>query len=580
MTGLVRDSVLKILPFSRDRKFDEARAALADLESHRGAEAKAVTQDCRALLEWRVSTVNQRPLAEGLTEAALAVSRLSEAGYEAHLGWAYLTVGYAIGLQGDFERGLEWLDVAIADARLRNDRRQLILSLSHRASLFVHAEELERGHALYEEVLALCVDGDAALRPGFLANLAHCRVRQAQMLSPDDPSRAQYASEAIATATEALDTVGPDHPQAFWRGVFGHNRADALVLLGRTAEAEAFYRQALVDAEQNLKVKVQLIASYAGLLLEQGRREEARRLLDEAEAIPPWDLISPATGKVHELGIALASEEGRHADAAVLWERRFRRAQEQHASRLRIVRRHAELFEQLRREQAHAAKMQEEAEGQRSAREEQERFLAMLTHELKTPLSAARISLGAMKATGRHAERIERALDNINEIVDRCRVTGELEGRRLQPAVKPCNLREIVAQAVEGSSQRRRVRLFRRNPPSVLTDPFLAGIVFANLIDNALKYSPSGSDVTIDWKRSGSGANRGIEVVVANRPVVGSLPNPDRVFEKYFRGRRARGKSGSGLGLYLSKGIAELLGGRIECRATAEQVEFALWLPR
>lgn len=579
MTAPIRNQLSEILALTRDRDFDRA-AALIDARLGAGSpDEQEPLRDCKALLDWRVATTRQQPLREGLTEAVLGVTRLREAGYDAEVRWAFVHLGYAIGLQGDFERGLEWLEVAIEDARQRNDRRQLIFSTSHQASLLAHADEPERAFALYGQALSLCEGTEEVHRPAFLNNLAHCRLLQARELPPDDPGRGTLAEEALKYSTRAFEAADPGHPLAGWRCSFVHNQGDALHLLGRLQEAETAYRTGLALAESNLRVKAEVLASYAGLLMDLDRQCESADLLSQAVALTPWDLVNPSTDRILELQIQLARRQGQVDELHTLWERRYRHVQDRHRDRLRTVRRFAELFDELKAVRAAEQKIREEAESERARREEQERFLAMLTHELKTPVGVARISLGAMKTSGPNAQRIERALGNINAIIERCRVTGALEHDKLQPAFESCDLGELSRQCVQSCMQPGRVKISDAELPTIRADLLLLEIVMANLIDNALKYSPANSDVAVTLRPRADDGRAGVEFTVTNLPGAAGLPDPQRVFGKYFRGQGAHSKSGSGLGLYLARGISELLGGRLACLPAADRVEFSLWLP-
>lgn len=222
------------------------------------------------------------------------------------------------------------------------------------------------------------------------------------------------------------------------------------------------------------------------------------------------------------------------------------------------------------------------AENERGQRKEQERFLAMLTHELKTPLGVARMSLGASRLSGPQRDRIERALANINAVVDRCRITDELENRRLLPQAEVCELSALLEECVAACSAPERVKVSERNPAPVMTDSQLVGICLANLIDNALKYSPPNSTVTvrITPQPSASSPNsHGFEVSVSNLIGQVGAPDTEQLFVKYYRSPGALSKSGSGLGLYLTRSIVTLLGGQLAYRAETDHLEFRLWIP-
>lgn len=208
-------------------------------------------------------------------------------------------------------------------------------------------------------------------------------------------------------------------------------------------------------------------------------------------------------------------------------------------------------------------------------RQEQTQFLHMLTHELKTPLGVARISLGASKMTGPQRERIERALANINAIVDRCRITDQLEHQQLLPHTEPCELLDLVDDCIATCSTPQRVKVSERNPARVPSDSQLLTICLANLIDNALKYSPTHTMVEIRVQPE----TAGVRLRVRNAIGPAGTPDPEQIFSKYYRSPGALSKSGSGLGLYLTRSMTQLLGAQLTYSTDATHVEFCLWIP-
>ena len=68
-------------------------------------------------------------------------------------------------------------------------------------------------------------------------------------------------------------------------------------------------------------------------------------------------------------------------------------------------------------------------------------------------------------------------------------------------------------------------------------------------------------------------------VIVENDAGQAGLPDPAKVFQKYYRSHRAQSQIGSGLGLYLVQGLVRLLGGGIAYEPLSNRVRFRLWLP-
>ncbi len=212
--------------------------------------------------------------------------------------------------------------------------------------------------------------------------------------------------------------------------------------------------------------------------------------------------------------------------------------------------------------------------------EEQDRFLSMLSHELKTPLAVIRMSLGTGEsiADGSRA-RLIRAVSDINAIVERCLQTDRLEHGRIDVTQTACNPGEILRQIILASSEPERIRFEALPLPDCVTDAQLLSVILANLIDNALKYSPTDTPVNIGAEPAAQAGQDGLSIVVANRSGAAGMPDPQQVFNRYYRSPGAHGRTGSGLGLHIAEGFARMLGGKLSYLPEADAVKFALWIP-
>ena len=235
--------------------------------------------------------------------------------------------------------------------------------------------------------------------------------------------------------------------------------------------------------------------------------------------------------------------------------------------------------------QQHHAELREldgvrrEAEFERKRHLEDERFISMLTHELKTPISVAKINLDMSGIDGKERDRIERALKNMTDVVERCRISSAMEDSRLQLDKTTFSVPDAIDGALSLLGRPERVKFFEVNEVLVDSDSQLCGIVISNLLDNALKYSPTNSPISIRYAPITHEGKLGVSIFVANEVGAGGLPDPARMFTKYYRAKTAASKSGSGLGLYISTGIAQILGGFLRYQTPDNQLEFEFWLP-
>jgi len=114
---------------------------------------------------------------------------------------------------------------------------------------------------------------------------------------------------------------------------------------------------------------------------------------------------------------------------------------------------------------------------------------------------------------------------------------------------------------------------------TVVTDTMLLRMIVANLIDNACKYGPEASPVTLRVTPKLSNNQTWICLRVENRPGKTGWPDPSQLFKKFYRSPRAQQYTGSGLGLFLSTQLAQQLGGQLRYRPTDTEIGFDLWIP-
>ena len=216
-------------------------------------------------------------------------------------------------------------------------------------------------------------------------------------------------------------------------------------------------------------------------------------------------------------------------------------------------------------------------ENERTHREDQEKLLTMLGHELKTPLATMRM-LTTSDTPG--SEDIQRAINDMAEVIDRCVQTGQISDQRLRPRAEPCNLSELLLKAVQYHRLSSRVSFQADTDAAMITsDSQMLNIMFNNMMDNARKYSQDQSRIEVAILRKTHGTQPGYQVSVSNLPGDAGFPDPEHVFDKYYRSPQAHRQIGSGLGLFLVSGLARLLGGEIRYESDETHVRFVLWLP-
>jgi signal transduction histidine kinase len=210
-----------------------------------------------------------------------------------------------------------------------------------------------------------------------------------------------------------------------------------------------------------------------------------------------------------------------------------------------------------------------EAEGQA---ERMGDFLRMAAHDIAQPLGIASLHLQALQraldrpdlAPARErAETVAAALGRtdqlIRDLVEAARVEFVGPAPRPEEVDLPAFTRALLDQ-LRGVLDVERVRVEADGPVRVVVDPVHLQRILGNLVGNALKYSPEGSPVWVRIRPAGATG----EVAVVDRGIGLAPEEAARVFERGYRAEAARAAApGSGLGLFITRGLVEANRGRV-----------------
>jgi two-component system sensor histidine kinase SenX3 len=222
-------------------------------------------------------------------------------------------------------------------------------------------------------------------------------------------------------------------------------------------------------------------------------------------------------------------------------------------------------------------------------------FVANVSHELKTPATSLRLLAESLEATidedpvqahlfaAQLKRETERFSQLINDLLDLARL--ESQERVENPVL--VDVRSILMSVL---ADMRRVarkknitlqwkRFGKAAQYTVYGDETQLTSMFTNLVDNAVKYTPSGGRVEV------TGGSEGSEIVIRVSDTGIGIPEGKlpRIFERFYRVDKARSKEtgGTGLGLSIVKHVAENHGGRVTVEsALGEGSTFAVYLPR
>ena len=199
------------------------------------------------------------------------------------------------------------------------------------------------------------------------------------------------------------------------------------------------------------------------------------------------------------------------------------------------------------------------------AQQQQQNFVMAITHELKTPISVARLNLETLLRYQLDEEKKAKFLNmtlqeilRLDNLINNILIASQLDGRSYKMSHEELNFSDLVTDALHQFKVRYSDRKVMENlqPDIDLNgDPLLLKLLVSNLLENANKYSPKDKAVELNLYERGS-----IPVLeVIDQGCGISEEEKKNIFKKFYRvgNEETRTTKGTGLGLYLCKKIAE-----------------------
>lgn len=250
-----------------------------------------------------------------------------------------------------------------------------------------------------------------------------------------------------------------------------------------------------------------------------------------------------------------------------------------------------EKLDQRQRQQFETNRLREKADQLAGLERAKSEFLRLASHELRGPAAmlGGYLSMMEEEVLGPIPERMRPVLPllrakavQINMLANEMVEAARLEDGRLELKRKRVNLRDVIQRIVTSAATaldpRHQLRFVERvsGPVTVQADVMRLDIIISNLIDNAIKYSPNGGDVTVELSTAGA-----LAMVTVRDVGIGIAPEDmDRLFIRFNRIAPDADVPGTGLGLYLARELARLHGGDlVAVSKVGEGSEFTLSLP-
>jgi signal transduction histidine kinase len=210
---------------------------------------------------------------------------------------------------------------------------------------------------------------------------------------------------------------------------------------------------------------------------------------------------------------------------------------------------------------------------ERGINELQRQFVAMASHEFRTPLAiidAAAQRLGRKKKdmtpefASEKIEQIRTSVTRIVNLMESILAAGRLDNGKIDINYEACALAPLIKKCCDRQATIRNTHKFLLNikglPEFVDADRQALEQVITNLLSNAVKYAPSAPDIRISgWQEADS-----VKIAVSDDGLGIDKDDIPQLFQRYFRAKTSVGIAGTGIGLHLVKHIIELHQGSID----------------
>lgn len=219
-------------------------------------------------------------------------------------------------------------------------------------------------------------------------------------------------------------------------------------------------------------------------------------------------------------------------------------------------------------------------------------FIANASHELKTPLFSLSgfmelIDEGDLDAEtqGEFLSLMRQQVDRLTDLSLSLLDLSQVDAGAVRVRPSTVDLRALASSVVSEFQQRTAAKDVRvvieqpgaatDEPPTAFCDEMRLAQVLRALLDNAVKFSPSGSTVTIALGRDDQAAT----VVVSDEGPGVPMADVERIFDRFYHGTQNGAQSGTGLGLSIARELIELMGGTLRARSDSVGASFIIRLP-
>jgi signal transduction histidine kinase len=221
---------------------------------------------------------------------------------------------------------------------------------------------------------------------------------------------------------------------------------------------------------------------------------------------------------------------------------------------------------------------------------QQKNFLMAITHELKTPIASIKLLLQTISSRKLEQQQIQdlskKAIDDadrLNQLVENILIATKIDERLYLLNKEELSLNKLIEKLISNSAFQKNhsINFTVKNPEEILLHADSSSMIsiISNLLENAIKYSPEGSEIKIELIEE----NNFIKLSVFD--VGEGIPDEEKenIFKKFYRigNENTRKKKGTGLGLFIVKNLVLLHNGSIEVKNNSPKgTIFVLQFPK
>lgn len=231
------------------------------------------------------------------------------------------------------------------------------------------------------------------------------------------------------------------------------------------------------------------------------------------------------------------------------------------------------LKEALERLEQSQIELSEAFDKEKQLNEIKSRFVAMASHEFRTPLSTVLSSASLLskytsgeeqEKRNRHIDKIKNSVRHLNDILEDFLSLGKLDEGKIEAHAVEFDIKEFIedtTEEVKGLLKNgQQIQYLHKGPAVVCSDKKLLRNILFNLISNAIKFSEEHKNIGVSSAMSGEGLIIGVQ----DHGIGISEADQEHLFSSFFRAANATNIQGTGLGLHLVKRYTDLLGGKLK----------------